>query len=369
MSSDPTTRYPVMPGPPAAPAPTRAPRAGQGVQALADCLLTQIGAQEAALYRGAVDERHGGLVVSGASATSAVRRLRDSGFGGALLADQQRYKGNRRAYAADGMDPSAAARQLDAGATAALSDSGYIPAGEVAALDAVLAAATSSGAETVAALPMPTTWLADRDDRQRLAERIIASKAKSVAVILEHSSDPLGARAALAGALAIVALPVRLLVLRCDGSAIGLLAHGAHAASVGVRSGLRHLYPVKEGGGGPRPGSSEAAYFQAGMSFLDVGKLALGVARDPEDPRWSCYCDTHGGRNVGDLLTWTDVDIRRHSATALLREQQALSALPHWQRTASWQARVASALSTYDEMNAVGIAWRPPAALRHWDAV
>jgi hypothetical protein len=358
-----------MPGPPAVPGLVRARRAAQGVHALADCLLTQAGAQEAAQYAGAVDERHGGLVVSGTSALSEVRRLRDSGFGGALLVDPQRYKGSRRSYAADGMAPGAAARQLYAGATVALSDSGYIPAGDVAALDAVLAAATSYSVEAVPVLPMPTTWLADPDDRQRLAERVIASKVKSVAVILEHSSDPLGARAALAGALAIVALPVKLLVLRCDGSAIGLLAHGAHAASVGVRSGLRHLYPVKEGGGGPRPGSSEAAYFQAGMSFLDVGKLALGVARDPEDPRWSCYCDTHAGRNVGDLLTWPDVDIRRHSATALLREQQALSALPRWQRSASWQARVASALSTYDEMNAVGIAWRPPAALRHWNVV
>jgi hypothetical protein len=328
-----------------------------------------VGAHEAAQYAGAVDERHGGLVVSGTSALYEVRRLRGSGFVGPVLVDAQRYKGSRRAYGADGMTPRSAARQLDAGATVALSDSGYIPAGDLAALDAVLAATKASSVETVAVLPIPTAWLVDRDDRQRLAERVIASNVKSAAIILEHTRDPLGTRAALAGALAVAALPIKLLVLRCDGSAIGLLAHGAHAASVGVRSALRHLYPVKEGGGGPRPGSSEAAYFQAGMSFLDVGKLALGVARDPEDPRWSCYCETHAGRNVGDLLTWSDVDIRRHSAAALLREQQALSTLPRWQRSASWQARVASALSTYDEMNAMGIAWGAPAALKHWDAV
>jgi hypothetical protein len=102
------------------------------------------------------------------------------------------------------------------------------------------------------------------------------------------------------------------------------------------------------------------------MSFLQVDKIALGVATDANDPRWQCQCSVHAGADIGNMLTWPETAIRLHSALAVLREQEALTRLPRWQRAASWHARVASALSTYDEMNAAGVAWRAPGALRHW---
>ena len=331
-------------------------------------LLTQVTVGEVEHYRAAADDVASGLVVSGAQGLPLARRLRSSGFMAPLLLDAQRYKGKARSIGAAGMQPSAWSQQIDAGASVALSDSGYIPEGDSAALTSVLRAVAAADCPTVAVLPLATSWVSRRGVREELAKQILASKVAAVAIVLEHRQDPYSVRNALAGTLSLLALPIPILMLRCDGSAVGLLANGAHAAAVGVRSGLRHLYPVTEGGGA-RNLAVEAAYFAAGMSYLQVDKLAAGVAQDPDDPRWACGCEDHQGRSLGDLNTLSEVHIRQHSVRAVLREYQSILALPRHQRAAAWHARICAASSTFDETQQAGVRWPTPTALRHWQSV
>ena len=44
-------------------------------------------------------------------------------------------------------------------------------------------------------------------------------------------------------------------MLRCDPSALGLLANGALAAAYGTRTSIRHLYPSQAAGETARPAS------------------------------------------------------------------------------------------------------------------
>jgi hypothetical protein len=152
--------------------------------------------------------------------------------------------------------------QLKAGQPWALTDSGYIPAGDLAALRAVLA--WGSGlTQVIIALPLAIEWLT-RDRDILIAE--LTAAGRPVALMLESENDPLATTAAVTGLIAVLRCPVPVLLLRSDTSVLGALAHGAAAVSVGSKSGLRHIYPIPDDDGGgfsPPP----AAYVPALKSY------------------------------------------------------------------------------------------------------
>lgn len=57
-----------------------------------------------------------------------------------------------------------------------------------------------------------------------------------VALVLEHRGDPLGVARIMHGVLAILDAGISTMMLRCDVSALGLIARGALAAAYGSKT-------------------------------------------------------------------------------------------------------------------------------------
>jgi hypothetical protein len=189
-----------------------------------------------------------------------------------------------------------------------------------------------------------------------------------VAFIFEHSKDPLAKKAALFGFVSVLrAVNVPILLLRCDVSALGALAFGAHAVAVGTTSGLRHLF--KPSGGG-RPDGMESAFLRDFLAFSKVGKIAQAVQASPDDPLWVCWCQFCHGRPLDWLLTATPLEVRGHSIELLadLRDQ-LIQVAPGSAREQAWKAWCASAQFRHENLEASNIFWETPPAIRRWHEV
>ncbi len=187
----------------------------------------------------------GAVVASRSAATArrALKRLRKENQRAAILLDAAQYTGNSRRVGATGMSEQWVNDQFAAGLTWAMTDSGYIPKGDGESLKSVLGWGTHSD-RLLVCLPLATDWLTANLDT--LIE-VITATGRPVALVLESESDPLRHKETVAGLIEVLRCDVPTLLLRSDTSVLGALAHGAAAVSVGVRSGLRHLYPATDG--------------------------------------------------------------------------------------------------------------------------
>jgi hypothetical protein len=247
-----------------------------------------------------------------------------------------------------------------------LSDSGYIGQGDVGALIAILDNAVAAGQDVTAVLPMHTDWL--RCDLMTLITEISVRRVP-VALVLEHRDDPLGVLETIRGLVTLIRQAPNVALLCSDVSALGALAFGASWAAVGVRSSLRHLYPVSDGGFG-RPNGTPSALVDPALALIKVDKIAAGWAATPDDPAWACYCRICHGRTIDWLLFGTAHEANQHTFELLLDRRDGLTNLPAGPlREQSWRAQCASAAFQYEALALSGVAWGVPRFLRHWQAV
>jgi hypothetical protein len=342
--------------------------ARSGLSALRDVLLLQCGPDEAeALLRSL---RPGaGLLVTGARSTEAIWALRQR-TAVPLLADRNRYSGTARTMASAALDPNWITRQRAAGVTAPLSDSGYVADGDLAGLRNILQSTRTLGADVVALLPLARSWLTT--DYAVLTAEIQAAGVP-VALVVEHPDDPFSVMAVVRGFVHLLDNSgVAVSLMRCDSSALGALAFGAHCAAFGVRSSLRHLYELpKRKGGGRFPTAIPTALWQPGKHMVKTDRLAAAVAATPHDPDWICFCMECQGRRLDWLyLQGSHDEATRHNIELFLDERDLLAALPAGpQRRQSWRAMCASAEFQFTAVAAATVGWKVPPGLRHWQQV
>jgi hypothetical protein len=331
---------------------------------LKDCLLTQVDAPSVDDVLPVVSRPGGGLVLVGERSIAIAEQLTRGGFLQPILTDRRRYAGKQRAVGTSRFDPRWIVGQQQCALPAVLTDSGYIGQNDFASLDSVLTQTAALGPGVIATLPLHTSWL--RRNRKGLTAAIDEA-AVPVALILKDRDDPLATKATLVGLVSLlrsVSIPV--LLLSCDVSALGALAFGAHAAAVGTRTGLRHLYPTA--GGGPPQDDMESAFIRDCLAFRKVGRVAQAVAADPDDPMWVCWCQFCMGRRLDWLLTASRLQVRGHSIELLLDLRDHLTqgaAGPS--REQSWKAQCASAQFQHEAIQASGVFWgEPPSAIRRW---
>lgn len=164
-----------------------------------------------------------------------------------VLADRRRYAGKNRPRGTVRFDPFWIDRQRELKTATVLTDSGYVGEGDVEALVAILGKATRAGENVCAVLPLHISWLADPG--VKLLTREVNRYEVPAALVLEHSTDPLGAQYAVRGLKQLLSqtqVPVSLLCT--DISGLGAIAHGAAWAAVGITAALRHLYPADKKG-------------------------------------------------------------------------------------------------------------------------
>jgi hypothetical protein len=130
-------------------------------------------------------------------------------------------------------------RQQAAGVPLILTDTPRIPNDDRSSLRKALARWASIEDPTLVVLPIEPWWL--RQGLTCLTEEI-RTAGRPVAIVLLHRYNGLDPAGAVAGLLTLVAAvePLPVVLLRCDISAIGAVAHRAFAGFVGWSANTRH---------------------------------------------------------------------------------------------------------------------------------
>jgi len=130
-------------------------------------------------------------------------------------------------------------RQQAAGVPLILTDSPRIRNRDLSALREALARWATIDHPTLVVLPIEPWWL--KEGRQFLIEEVRAA-GRPVAIVLLHRYNGLDAAGAVAGLLTFMRAvePLPVILLRCDISAIGAVAHQAFAGFVGWSANGRH---------------------------------------------------------------------------------------------------------------------------------
>lgn len=269
-----------------------------------------------------------------AQATAVVRQhATRTGSAGAVLLDAQLYTGKRRILGTEPQDLQWTAHQHQLGLPWALTDSGYIGDFDLLALQNTLGEGGRHDGRTIVALPLHYSWLAQRADQLRHQIEIAGLP---VALMLEHRDDPFSVRKTLQGLVEVLDARVPVGLLRCDISAVGALAHGAVVAAVGVRTSLRHIYPLQTKGGGGRP-ASIAAIVPRGLLYKQLDRIREAVVADDDQTHWRCPCTFCADRSLDWLITSEDAFQHSLAALAALTEYVLSSPNPRgtWKKGAA----------------------------------
>ncbi|MEV7603351.1 hypothetical protein AB0O91_38880 [Kitasatospora sp. NPDC089797] len=241
--------------------------------------------------------------------------------------------------------------QLAVGATAALTPTGYLRAGDTAALRAVVRETTArKDARIVLALPLDVGWLRS-DLIGRLVEEVGAAPGTK-AVMLGGQSDPLaGFPEALTGLARLLTQVPGTALLRADLAAFGALARGAAFAAYGESSRFRHVVPPGESATASGFGDSPTVLFPELMALCLGTTLARRFAAAPAPV---CECAACGRRELDSFASRSDLQPAAQHNTAVLmswlRRLQTVPVGPDRQRW--WQERCRSAVNRYPLVNA-----------------
>lgn len=310
-----------------------------------------------------------GAVISTSSRSTArhgINQARHINPATELLVDAARYAGKNRVAGTSPFDPAWIGMQRDLDLRWVLTDSGYAGTGDLASIVSILDQAQALGSRTIALLPLASSWLTTD---LSLLTTCINQAGVPVAIALEHKKDPLSSAQAVRGLQAVLGCRVPVLILRCDVSALGALAHGAVAAAVGTSTGLRHIFPVvPDDKNRPIPRKTSAVV-PALLGYSTLDKIERGVLADPTSPVWHCDCTVCYGRTMDWILNSAtpDADAYRHSLAALAEAAHQLMGLPtRADRCTSWRAQCQHAQARHFEIEDSASAWEPAAALAAW---
>jgi hypothetical protein len=352
------------------PAPVSA--AGPSAALLADCLLVQASTGELEDALRLADRDGSGLVVTGKDALSACSGRWRERFRRPVLADRRRYSGKARSRGTAPLSNGWLDDQRAAGTAVVLTDSGYVGERDERALGSVLDQAAHAAGDVVAVLPLHISWL-----REGLKTLIfeVNSHGIPVALVLEHREDPLGTRWAVAGLTELLRqsqVPAGL--LSADVSGLGAIASGAQWSAVGVKTSLRHLYPVSDGGFHQAP--SISGLIRPLLAMVTVQKIAEAWARTCDNPEWvhdiwTCGCQACQGRTLDWLATAAESEVNAHTFELLLDLRDNLAGMPAGRlRQRSWTSKCEAAASRYDELRlGLRVGWKIPGYLKSWTAI
>lgn len=309
-----------------------------------------------------------------AIASCCVDQTRKRSPGADILLDAALYTGSKqRKLATHDIDLSWLSHQHRDGLRWALTDSGYVARGDLEGLQKILrqAARAHRSAQprnrgVIAALPLASSWLTDEAD---ILAQALHRASTPVALMFEDENDPLSCKNAVAGLVSVLQVDVPVAVLRCDMSVLGALAHGAAAVSVGDSSGLRHFYPVTDGGGSSKP--PVATLVPELLGYYHLTKIDDAITVTPDLPVWVCPCRVCGHRRLDWIANSTNLDVSafEHAVSALADTARQLfgDAVTAEDRRRCWFQAIQRAQINHSEVRAsTGQPWEPKDALGRW---
>jgi hypothetical protein len=291
-------------------------------------LLVQCPLERADTVAPIVARYHSGLVLTGPKPRSTVRHLHRLDLPSPILCDAGRYTGRHRVPASAGLSADWTAEQHELGLVA-LTDSGYLAAGDWPGLHKLLDDATDHPQPLIVTLPLAPGWFTERPQLTRLISTLNEARLP-VAIV----GDTFVAN----GLIRLLTATVPVILLRSDIGALGAVCHGAHAGALGVMSGL---------------------FVPALLGHHRPAVLARIVERTPDLAHlWPCRCPECTGAVPTHL---TPDGIYRHS----LHTQLALAdQLRH--DAGAWRDRCGAALGVHRKVGEVMPSWPAQDALRWW---
>ncbi|WP_406337625.1 hypothetical protein [Streptomyces sp. NBC_00649] len=255
-------------------------------------------------------KNHDGIVLCGADAAAAAKGFKYTADGKPLLIDQQAYEHEATAeepfYPTPGLNADLLplfesglleqqhAGQLHNGATAALTPTGYLKAGDRSAVRAATERARDlDPSTTIFLVPLDGQWLKTVDAIDFLA-RTLESVPHLKAIALGADRNPLNTAIAAQNLRALVTRLHRVALIRTDLAGLEAFAHGAIFASIGMQTSLRHI--SRPGG---QPPFSRGQYTTAVlhpdlMDYFKADKLATLYGRQDA----TCTCSVCNGRQL-----------------------------------------------------------------------
>lgn len=284
--------------------------------ALADRVLVYLRPDKARVVLPYLDSGRSGMIMAGANPAVGMEFLREAGAEFPRLIDPACYETYTATAAAPFALPGgeldqptlaeALDRQLRAGATAALTPTGYVPAG---ATDVLRAAARQFAQlerdDAIFVAPLDVSLL----DGPYIARTtaILADLGRPVILVLGRQFDPISQSSKIIPNLRVLAAEVPLMPARTDFNALDLVAHGAFGAAIGTGGRLRHTVDPAERpmsyrpAKGQPPDQSPSVLVPELACWLRGSKITdLFGARPSLAPR--CDCRRCGGRRLTGFL-------------------------------------------------------------------
>lgn len=183
-----------------------------------------------------------------------------------------------------------------------------------------------------------------------------------IAVVLVHNDDPLSASGAVDGLIKVCKRTPNLSLFRIDHGGIGGLAFDAVHASLGLRSGHRHLVPPGSTGGGKRNDASVRLFCHEMMDWFTAMTVAEWAAAGF---RSLCHLHCCNGEPLDRFFDPRRADeAALHNRVALAEMAMFIINAPSTDRRGLFALRCQEAIKRYDFLGFVGL--RPKAQLSAW---
>ena len=209
-------------------------------------------------------------------------------------------------------------RQRQAKVPVILTDSTRIQSRDRESLRTWLRRWPDVGDAVLVVLPVETWWL--KGGLPCLIEEV-QSAGRPVALVLHHLYNGLDDASAVAGLVAFMSAleGVPVVLLRCDVSGVGAVAHGGHAAFIGLSATYRHgpmpRNPKRDSDKDDDPDPSPSVFVPALHNYVKASSLP-SISRDSNADVLACHDDACRGESLLRLSRLSEVDIRAARALA-----------------------------------------------------
>jgi hypothetical protein len=254
---------------------------------------------------------YGYATASGANGVRLAGKVRDT------LADPARYAPGSTATANGQVDQlfdfdEWLERQRQVKVPVILTDSTRIQKRDRESLRAGLGRWRDAGEPTLAVLPVETWWL--KGGLPSFIEEVRSAN-RPVGLVLHHHYNGLDEAGAVAGLVEFLSalrhLPV--VLLRCDVSGVGAVAHGGRAAFIGLSATHRHgpmpRKPRRDDDKDDDPDPSPGVFVPALHEYVKASKLP-SISRDEDADILACHDNACRGSSLLRLARLSDVDLK-----------------------------------------------------------
>jgi hypothetical protein len=325
----------------------------------------------------------GMILAAGDGLAKAVRVLQGGGATFPVLTDSEgyrRYTATRaapfRLPGADGLLPatldSVLDAQLHAGATVALTPTGYIAAADTDVLKtAIDQFAQLDRTDAIFLAPLDISLIGRGYFQQ--TEAILADFGRPVAVVLGSQGNPLDHSKDITPNLRKLACRVPLIPIRTDFNGLDLLGQGAVCAAIGTGGQVRHTVDPAEKDRSFNPGPAPSVLWPELLTYFKGSTIAeLFGARPQLAP--SCGCAACQGRRLTRFLRREHQDeaIGHGVAVLLLLAARLLSEPTVRGRAERWKLLCSDAVDHHqvvlDQLNRLD-GLKPQPSLKRWAAL